>query len=314
MKARTLIVIVRQAGSAAGIIPAAEELLGNESESSVSLVVIAFPQAVATCKEVADQPGQLMMHAVKTEDEARSVFAKNIGKASLIITGTSAEAEADAYYWRAARKHKVESIAYLDQWVNIDQRFLGFTQEGWPDHLAVIDTHDERLARAIAPDSVQIHITGSPALDRIKREVDRLRVNGIKADPNRFVFATEPVTNLELYRLENGFCDEDSFDLLVALMRFHHPSAILVMRLHPRDGRERWLPKLPADIRIEWDNETRANCLAHAGKIFGMRSFFLLEALAAGVPVVSLQPNKKTYCPLTDGRMPVVARPEDYRI
>ena len=313
MKARTLIVVVRQAGSAAGIIPAAEELLNNEN-AGISLVVIAFPQAVATCKEVAAHPDQLMMHAVKTENEARDVFEKNLSEARLILTGTSAEAEADAYYWRVARKHKIESIAYLDQWVNIDQRFPDATPSGWPDHLAVIDAHDEKLARMIAPDSVQIHITGSPALDRIKREVDRLRASEIKADPNRFVFATEPVTNLELYRLENGFCDEDSFDLLVALMRSHHPSAILVMRLHPRDSRERWLPKLPADIKFEWDSETRANCLAHAGKVFGMRSFFLLEALAAGVPVVSLQPNKKTYCPLTDERMPVLVRLEDYRI
>lgn len=314
MKARTLIVVIRQAGSAAGIIPAAEELLKNESESSVSLIVIAFPQAVATCKEVADHPDKLVMYAVKTETEARDTFEKNLGNASLILTGTSAEAEADAYYWRAAREHKIESIAYLDQWVNIDQRFLGFTQDGWPDHLAVMDAHDEKLARAIAPDGVQVHMTGSPALDRIKREVVRLRVNGIKAEPSRFVFATEPIANLETYRFENGFCDEDSFELLVALMRVHHPSATLVMRLHPRDSRARWLPKLPADIRIEWDNETRASCLAHAGKVFGMRSFFLLEALAAGVPVVSLQPNKKTACPLTDERMPVVVRLEDYQI
>lgn len=310
MSRRTLIVVVRQAGSAAGVIPTAENLARDEQ--TWQLAVIAFPQAVATCQEVSQRFGSYPIHGVTTEEEGRRLFSGYLENAGLLLTGTSAEAEADAFYWRSAREHGVVSIAYLDQWSNIDKRFPGPLASDWPDQLAVIDSHDEQLARAIAPESVIIQVTGSPALERIKSEVVRLRAAGHRADGSRFVFATEPVDDPQAYRLENGFCDEDSFAVALELIRRHHPGVTLVMRPHPRDHRERWLPKMPADMAVEWDIQSRAECLASAGVVFGMRSFFLLEALTAGVPVVSLQPNKATPCPLTDGRMPVIIDADDY--
>jgi hypothetical protein len=204
-------------------------------------------------------------------------------------------------------------VAYLDQWVNIELRFAGPGPEGWPDVLAVIDPHDGELAAAIAPAGVQIRVTGSPALDNIRRQVDGLRAAGVAPDPLRVVFATEPQPDLEAYRHVNGFCDEDSFELGLQLMRRWHRQATLAIRLHPRDRHERWLRRLPPDLETVWDESSRADSLARAGRVFGMRSFFLLEAAAAGVPVFSLQPQRRTACPLTDGRMPVLDTASDYR-
>jgi hypothetical protein len=291
--------------------PALQELI--DSRPSSRIVIIAFPQAVATCGEVVRDLGNFTFHAVQNESEAREIFEREIGSAAFLLTGTSSFAAADAFYWRGARAKGVTSVAYLDQWSNIEKRFPGFSRNDWPDTLAVIDESDRKLAEALAPAGVLIRNTGSPAIERLKRSVEELRANGVRSESSRLVFATEPVEDKSDYKEVNGFVDEDCFDVALRLIRKHHPDALLVVRLHPRDSCERWLPRLPNDIPFEWDLDTRAACLARAGRVFGMRSFFLLEAWACGVKVVSIQPGRKTKCPLTDGRMPVVTDPDEYR-
>jgi hypothetical protein len=313
--ALTGIIVVRQAGSAAGLIPVADALTAATDAGTVwRIVVIAYPQAIKTSLEVASHPDRYTIHAVDSELQAQHYFNQHIGQAALVLTGTSAEAEADAQFWRIARQHGVASIAYLDQWSNIEQRFPGALPSDWPDHLAVIDVYDQQLAHAIAPPGVTIHNTGSPALDNIRHQVAQLRAQGVKADPHRIVFATEPVAQPAQFRALHGGADEDSFDLALTLIRTHHPGATLALRLHPRDTQARWRDKIPADINFEWDDKTRAETLASSAIVFGMRSFFLVEAAAAGVAVFSLQPGKKTYCPLTDERMKVVVAATDYPV
>jgi hypothetical protein len=311
MTPRGGLVLVRQAGSAAGLMPALQELIAGRPSPRV--VIIAFPQAVATCNEVVQDLASFSFHAIQTEAEAREIFHKEIDTAALLLTGTSSAAAEDAYYWRGAREKGVTSIAYLDQWSNIEKRFTGRERSDWPDILAVIDENDKELAEAIAPAGVLVRNTGSPAIERVKKAVQDLRAHGLLGDCNRVVFATEPVEDRFEYRKLNGFLDEDCFEVACQLIRKCHPGSLLVIRLHPRDSRERWESQLPSDIAIEWDADTRAACLARAGRVFGMRSFFLLEAWACGVKVVSIQPGRKTDCPLTDGRMPVITDPAQYR-
>jgi len=308
--ARCGIILVRQAGSAAGLLPAADALLAREPDCQ--LTVIAWPLAVPTCREVSEQLQRMTLHAVASEDQARALFDAALGRAEFVWTGTSAQAQDDAYFWRRARAHGVPCEGYLDQWVNLGLRFPGSSREDWPDALAVIDPHDAALAERIAPAGVHIRVSGSPALARIQRCVQALRADGVVADAQRIVFATEPQGDQLAYRQTNGFNDEDSFSLALALIRRWHRGATLVLRLHPRDSRERWLPLLPHDIPTRWDEDSRADCLAHAGRVMGMRSFFLLEALSAGVPVLSLQPQRRTACPLTDGRMTVLTDEAGY--
>ena len=297
-----IIIVVRQAGSAAGIIPAVERFAGGRR----TLILIAFPLALKTCVEVAANIEHFSVCPVTTEEETLRLLKHYIADARMLITGTSGEAEADAVCWRMARTHQVLSVAYLDQWSNIEKRFPGNSSNDWPDRLVVIDAHDKQLAALIAPQGVRLHVIASPALKRIQKEVQKLHECGVAPELGRVVFVTEPVENPTTYRVEHGFCDTDSFAMAAEWIRQHHPNGCLVMRLHPRDTRARWESLVPTDICVEWDSDTRAMCLARAAQVLGMRSFFLLEAVAAGVPVLSFQPQRRTPCPLTDGRMQVV--------
>ena|GEM_PF-3662720 len=305
-----LIVLLRQAGSAAALIPAIDDFMA--AHQSPPPLILIWPQAIKTWHEVARAPGCMELLEVRSEAQAQRAFDAALATAGLVLTGTSAEAAADARYWRRARACGVASVAYLDQWVNIERRFPGNALSDWPGLLAVIDEHDRRAACAIAPVGVRVQVTGSPALAAIRQRVQGLRAEGVVADPRRIVFATEPHPDPDTYRRINGCCDEDSFELALRLVRRCHAGATLALRLHPRDCRERWLPRLPADIALDWDESSRADCLARAGRVYGMRSFFLLEAQAADVPVYSLQPGRKTTCPLTDQRMPVLTDEEAY--
>ena len=82
MTPRTGLVLVRQAGSAAALMPALQGLL--DSGPTAKIIIIAFPQAVATCREVADDLGKFSFHAVQTESEAHEIFEKEIGGAAFL--------------------------------------------------------------------------------------------------------------------------------------------------------------------------------------------------------------------------------------
>jgi len=264
--------VARQVGTAAAFVPVASALPGSS--------LFLYPLAA---REHGDVPHTAI------DDDCVIAELDRAGKLSVLVTGTSEKAAADAAQWRWARRRRIPTLAYLDQGINLELRFA----EDWPDAVATISEKDSARVRSLAPGSVAVHTTGSPAVEAFAAEVERLRESGIAAEPGRIAFATEPITGMspDAYRRINGFTDEDAFAMAKRAVAAHR-GAKLVVRLHPRDSVARW----PG---AEFDQYARSTeSAARAQVICGTRSLFLAQAAAAGVPVVSLQPGRRTESPI----------------
>ena len=283
--------VARQAGTAAAFAPLAALLAASDQLGGLLL----YPDAAAFLRR--ESPDGLVR---ATEVDDASVIERLHG--SVLVTGTSEEARADRDLWRWARGRRIASLAYLDQWVNLERRFVSKNADDWPDALATISETDARLAAALAPPNVVLRTTGSPAIEAFGDQVRRIR----QAKTGRVVFATEPITGMSAddYRAANGFTDADAFRM--AARALAGIGGELLVRLHPRDSKERWTtaiheanrPGLTAGFEPPL---ARVESAARAHVVCGTRSMFLLEAACAGVPVVSLQPGRRSASPLTDG-------------
>jgi hypothetical protein len=269
----TAVLVARQVGTAAAFVPVAAALPGAR--------LLLYPLAA---REHADVP--------HTAADDASILAQleRIGSISMLVTGSSEKSAEDAAQWSWARSRRIPSLAYVDQGVNLELRFA----RGWPDAVATIGEKEAAQLRALAPDGVVVHVTGSPAVEAFAREVQRYRTNGTAAEPGRVLFATEPITGMaaDEYRRINGFIDEDAYALVKRAVA--QLGAKLLVRLHPRDRAERW-----PDAELD-RNARGAESVARAQVVCGTRSMFLVEAAAAGVPVVSLQPGRRTPSPLDE--------------
>jgi hypothetical protein len=305
--------IWRQAGSTSGLIPVLEEML--ENGRTTKIIAIALDSSISEISESVRKNKKFKILYPKNESEANKIFSNEISvdKCQLLVTGTSEKSIEDAVYWKFAREKKIKSITYIDQWSNLEKRFSGISYSDWPDTIIVIDEAIKRLIKKITPEYVKIEVQESYAIKKIKAEVELLRKLGVKKTKNKLLFVTEPqVDNVEFQKI-NGFNDIDSFNLLIKIIDRFLPNTLLSIRLHPRDKKERWFAKLPKSLKWEWDVLSRSESIATAQIIFGMRSFFLLEAFQTGANVISLQPGKRTSCFLETKGIPVVITEGDYQ-
>lgn len=219
----------------------------------------------------------------------------------LIFTGTSAEAQDDSLLWKWAKEKEVPALAWLDQPINLHQRF---TANGktvcLPSH---IFANDSRTLNAFRESKIPIasDCFGSPYLTELKKHILRGAVDNRLA-----VFASEPTP--PEYASEHGMTDVEAFRLatkFVEQLRAHtDPKWRLGVHLHPRDNPEQFLNRLgrPLDTqdapRFMTDN--KISILNSAAIILGMRSMLLYEASSIGVPTFSFQPNSKTRFPFID--------------
>jgi hypothetical protein len=294
-----ILVIAKQAGTASAFVPLIRELANR-----FTVRVLATEHAGRVFSEAKVDFKRFM----NFED---SGVLRGVTQSDLLLTGTSAEAADDSKFWAWAHRHGIPSIGFVDQWVNLEHRFLsGASSDQNPMIVAVIDENDAFAAEKLHLAGSRVHITGSPALDDIAEQVTKLRLGLPEVNSRPIaVFATEPssVETDTQYRANNGFNDLDALQLTVENLATIPSLAdwILKIKLHPRDRRERiekFLKTIEAPVKFEIIDSGRAEMIACADVVIGTRSFFLLESAICGVPVISLQPGRKTSCPLTDGK------------
>ena len=298
-----IIAVLRQAGACYAIMPHLSSLMGLGCD----VKVIAFEVAYKVCLDIMRDAGSMPVKLANSEVEARSIFNESLPHARLLITGTSFESKYDAFYWRKARELKIESIAYVDQWSNLEERFLGLESCEFPNEICVIDSLAHQALAKIIPSDTKINVVGSPILTYLEDYVFKDRKNYQEENTQDItLFCSEPCRSVKDQRHKYGFCDEDSFIMAYDYQRRYHQESTFLIRLHPTDRRERWLRFLDEGFTFGWDEDSKIQSLIKASRVFGMTSFYLLEALAVGTEVISFQPNKKSFIPLTDGRMRIL--------
>jgi hypothetical protein len=218
--------------------------------------------------------------------------------AGVIVTGTSHYRPFDSELWSIARDDGTPSLALIDYWSNLPERF----QHGWPDMVGAIDPRQVDELAALGVDRRNVIVTGHPWLAHLARMGAAPEPRPAVPNPLRILFVSERIHDdvAEGAQAPWGFDELDSLGLLVeaACRRAQRGQSIeVVVKFHPYENPERisravsgWT--LPKSLRITLvpPAESAAIWLASSDLVAGIASLLLLEAILAGKPVVSIQP------------------------
>lgn len=225
--------------------------------------------------------------------------------ASLLLTGTSHYAPLEPYLWEIARKRGVPSLALLDGWSNLERRFEG----GRPDHVAALDAGQVAELEALGFDPERILVAGHAWL----RHIGQRRASGLaeercaeRSADLQVLFASEPIAADVRggFNADFGFDEWDAFHYLWrACERVAGPERRIeiALKFHPYEdpegSRARFSRRL-AGLRSAHLTATLLPPTAEAHPwvlwsdlVCGIGSILLLEAIALGRPVVSIQPG-----------------------
>ena len=275
--------VARQAGSAAAFEPLIDTLLAEGTE----LILGAMGDAV--------RPWASRTQLCGARFEALEGALSEGVRPSLLITGTSAEAEDDARAWRWAQAAGIPSIAFVDSWLNYGARFRA--QSGaWvsplPDLIAVIDDASKEALKEAGITPERIRVVGSPAFDEV---IARRSPLPAERDGLELLFASQPLAGRGL---PEPWDEHKALDLLIATLEDLELERPVTLRLrrHPAESPEVFTARLKRPGRsavtlVEDQRPDRLEAIAAAHVVLGIVSMFLVEAQWLGRPALSIQPG-----------------------
>ena len=262
--------------------------------------VWTLPRASPAFEREGFRPREFQQFSV---DELRAAWGET--PAELLITGTSHYEAFEPRLWQIARSAGGVSLAVNDAWTNIAPRFA----EARPDFVGALDPGqaEELVALGFAPG--QVRVTGQPWLADLVRRRDEVLARGPAAPRHadgrvRVLFVSEPIAS-DVAAGSNapfGFDEFDSFALLhaaAAEAARMGPAPAVAIRFHPYEDPRQFLRRLeslaPAaggEVLRSPAEDDAQRWLLWADLVVGIGSTLLLEAIALGRPVVSLQPGR----------------------
>ncbi|MFQ5953467.1 MAG: hypothetical protein ACE5JZ_00210 [Kiloniellales bacterium] len=228
----------------------------------------------------------------------------------LAVTGTSKEAGFEQRLWRVARNHGVGTIAAIDAWMNLRDRFVRSQDGIQPDALLVIDQGMKQEIAGAGWCRARLYVGGQPYLERQairlrrRRAALRPKAFGRRADrrlnsPRVVVFFSEPLAGTAAA----GRVGYDQF-LVAGLIADRLPllaSACFIIQPHPKEKAGPWHDWLvdhsvPPSLEARVSDRTTEDLLVAADAVTSMASMVVIEAAVAGIPALAVQP-RRNYCP-----------------
>lgn len=219
----------------------------------------------------------------------------------LVITGTSHFDDwTDRLIWTACAERGLPTIAVLDQWLRIEERFTAGGQTIRPDHvLAPNEEIAQDLRRRGLPRRGAFCL-GHPHLAelwRARAEIVRRREAARRRIEERFqrpcnellLFASEPFRRMK--ELGTGFAGVEHDELSVfrflsgALAESARRASSLLVKLHPKEDPRGFEAEDALVADQAWDP---LDLIAAADLVIGIKSMLLIEAAVLGRPVLSI--------------------------
>lgn len=214
-----------------------------------------------------------------------------------------------------ARTRGIPTIGLIDAPANADRRFRGNTDEPLaylPDHLIVVDEASREAFLRLGVTSNRIHVAENPRFEQVRRKAlettpgqqATLR-RKLAGDVHRplIVFLSELSTGLN----PDDFARSDDYSLhgrgqskartcivleeLLDAVRDIEPNPAIILRLHPKDTRDAYLPYAPELAGINMEGDAIDICLA-ADLVIGMTTSLLTECRHMGQRVISILPRR----------------------
>lgn len=195
----------------------------------------------------------------------------------------------DFAFIKAAREKKIQSIAYLDHWLNYRLRF-GYPREGWeenlPDGIWVGDEAALAMARQEIP-GLPVTLVPNEYMREIRETYATVQAS-TPEQSNLVLFLSEPMSEPTTVFGDQQGVSFDEYGVLQDLIEALQGSSYrLLVRLHPSEPRDKY-EKFGVEISSESDLLVD---IARAKILVGMATMALAHAAACGKSVWSIWPD-----------------------
>lgn len=272
-------VVARQAGTASAFLPVLKEL---DARSHGRVVLFAYAAADAVFRK----DGWVPDHAIESFEQAKPYLEQlnNVYRKSVMLSGTSRQSEDDAAWWGWASSRDIPVMAFVDQWVCIDERFpVAHGKRIFPDQVAVVDAVAGAKVAELGCPPERILMTGTPLVDHLRSPgVDRIaELRREWAAKYEKIVAFACGNELEAFpAVADALCQA------VSVVRHEGIEATLLFKRHPYHVQHGWVPPLP-DICVKAGgvrvvDADRLEVLHAADVIVGTESMLLYESAIIG--------------------------------
>ncbi len=251
------------------------------------------------------------------EGPALKVFQRKLGSIKIsslkdaiyqsasVLCGTSWQSDIEFNAIKLARELEKSSVAFLDHWVNYQDRFIRFGETVLPDKIWVGDMIAESIAKRAFPNT-SIVLIDNPYLQDIKNELHNYQIGRLCMDESiSVIYICEPISTHAKLRYGDarywGYVEEDALRFFLSNISIFGKSINkILIRPHPSEpiGKYNWLQKefkLPIQLG---GSHSLAEEIANSDLVAGCQSMGMVVGLIAGKKVVSCIPPGGRSCVL----------------
>jgi hypothetical protein len=258
-----------------------------------------------------DEPYHLVL-----EGPAKNIFQRKIGafhslpladaieQSDWVLCGTSWQSNLERQAIISAKAVGKKAVAFLDHWVNYEERFIEQGVEVCPDEIWVGDFDAEQIARTKFH-GVSIVLKSNPYFAELRQELERVKSDSSNSKQSSVLYVCEPIR--EHAQLQHGdelywgYTEEDALKFFInniAALRVDIDK--IIIRPHPSENRAKydWV-KACSTLMIETGGaKTLLEEIVEADIVIGCESMAMVVGLLANKRVISSIPSSGKLCSL----------------
>jgi hypothetical protein len=245
---------------------------------------------------------------------AENIFRKKLGeitnaplealleKCNELLCGTGWQTNFEYDAICKAKEAGVKSIAFLDHWVNYEERFVRNGLKVLPDELWVGDVYAHEIANKIFGSSVVIKHVENPYFIDLKEELDAIKQQD---DSDSILYVCEPIAEhaLERYGKEDywGYTEFDALAFFLDKIKtFSDNDTKIIVRPHPSEDVHKYDELLAChklNITVSRDKPLIKQ-IVNSRVVVGCQSMAMVVGLFLDKKVVCSIPLKEKHCAL----------------
>lgn len=233
-----------------------------------------------------------------------------------VFTGTSYTSKIELQFIQEANSAHIPTLAFIDHWTFMRERFNNEGTYVWPNTIFVIDDDAKQIAINDGIDPAKLQILANPYHAYLRNwkpvivKQDFFKTLGLGDVHKQVVlFAPDPLSNINGISVF-GFDEITATRELNEVIENTFADFQFIVNLHPNQNveaiREVITPKAiiaPADVDVN-------ALIFYSDKVIGFFSNFLIEASVMGKPVIRYHSKKGFKDPMEGKKIGEIANPE----
>lgn len=230
---------------------------------------------------------------------------KAIQQSSWVLSGTSWQSELEWESFKIAKQHGKHSVAFIDHWVNYQERFTRKGEVCFPNEIWVGDIMAEALALRVLP-GITIKLIENPYFKDLTRDLAALSEKDLTAKTGlKILFVSEPLRAHGERQFGNerhwGYTEEEALHYFLSNLHvLGQPIIEIVIRPHPSEPLHKydWAKQKYNLPIVNGGRNTLLEEVAISDVVVGIQSMAIVVGILAGKRVISSIPPGGEKCVL----------------